>query len=163
MRLCDIEGCGRPHVARGFCQGHYRRWSKTGSPGDTPLRGFRDSCSVEGCDRSHIARGYCTAHYQRWREHGDPGPADIRTGINSYSGAHLQVVREHGLAVTHPCSECGGEAAEWAYDHSDPDELRHPDHGSPYSLDTSRYRPMCRPCHRTFDVHPFTVSSHRPV
>lgn len=29
---CKIEGCDRSHVARGFCQRHYRRWKKHGDP-----------------------------------------------------------------------------------------------------------------------------------
>lgn len=32
-RLCSIEGCGRKHVARGFCQSHYGRFRIYGDPG----------------------------------------------------------------------------------------------------------------------------------
>lgn len=32
MRLCSIEGCGKPLKARGFCDAHWCRWRKHGSP-----------------------------------------------------------------------------------------------------------------------------------
>src|SRR5699024_9789742 len=25
-RVCSAEGCGRPHLARGWCSNHYERW-----------------------------------------------------------------------------------------------------------------------------------------
>lgn len=31
-RRCSIEGCSRPHVARGWCHRHYERWSRNGDP-----------------------------------------------------------------------------------------------------------------------------------
>lgn len=31
MRLCEIEGCGRKHYARGWCTKHYQRWENHGS------------------------------------------------------------------------------------------------------------------------------------
>lgn len=31
-RTCTIEGCERPHKARGWCRLHYRRWTTTGDP-----------------------------------------------------------------------------------------------------------------------------------
>lgn len=29
---CSIEGCGRPHRARGWCHRHYYRWKRQGDP-----------------------------------------------------------------------------------------------------------------------------------
>lgn len=36
--LCKIDGCGKPVVTRGWCEGHYRRWRVHGDPlgGRTP-------------------------------------------------------------------------------------------------------------------------------
>jgi len=30
--VCSVPGCGRPHLARGWCQMHHGRWRKTGDP-----------------------------------------------------------------------------------------------------------------------------------
>ncbi|MGA0604875.1 HNH endonuclease [Phenylobacterium sp. VNQ135] len=31
-RVCSIEGCGKPHKARGWCRQHYERWQDHGDP-----------------------------------------------------------------------------------------------------------------------------------
>lgn len=31
-KTCKIAGCNKPHYSRGWCQMHYRRWTRTGSP-----------------------------------------------------------------------------------------------------------------------------------
>lgn len=31
--LCSVTGCTRPHLAKGFCNTHYRRYQQTGTPG----------------------------------------------------------------------------------------------------------------------------------
>lgn len=31
-RTCELEGCGKPHVARGYCAKHYQRWATHGDP-----------------------------------------------------------------------------------------------------------------------------------
>lgn len=28
--ICSVEGCGKPHLARGWCESHYRRWRRHG-------------------------------------------------------------------------------------------------------------------------------------
>jgi hypothetical protein len=38
QRLCSVEGCGKPHTARGWCVAHYRRWQRNGEPlGSGPM------------------------------------------------------------------------------------------------------------------------------
>lgn len=32
MKVCSIEGCVRPHSAKGFCKMHYLRWHRHGDP-----------------------------------------------------------------------------------------------------------------------------------
>ena len=32
MRVCSVPECGKKHVARGLCSGHYSRWAKYGDP-----------------------------------------------------------------------------------------------------------------------------------
>lgn len=34
-RICTIEGCGKPFLARGWCTSHYMRWRRWGSPTTT--------------------------------------------------------------------------------------------------------------------------------
>lgn len=69
LRLCSISGCGKRHLARGYCRRHYSRWDRHGDPNyEPPVR----LCSVEGCERLHDARGYCSKHLARVRTHGFP-------------------------------------------------------------------------------------------
>lgn len=32
MAICSIEGCNKPHLARGWCEAHYNRWRRNGDP-----------------------------------------------------------------------------------------------------------------------------------
>lgn len=76
------------------------------------------------------------------------------TRVVGYRAAHMRVQAARGHATSYPCvGECGSPAADWAYDNSDPDEVVTTVNGKPrrYSLDSDRYAPMCRPCHRRFD------------
>lgn len=73
--VCTIEGCERPHNARGLCKAHLSRAARNGdtNPG-TPINtkhpGAR--CAVSDCERPHYALGYCTSHHTRVQRHGDP-------------------------------------------------------------------------------------------
>lgn len=71
-----------------------------------------------------------------------------RKHVAGYVAAHERVHSDRGRADTYPCAaiSCGNQAAQWAYDHRDPNELSDPTHG-PYSLDSDRYRPLCHSCH----------------
>jgi hypothetical protein len=35
-KACSIDGCGRPILAWGWCNRHYRRWKRNGDPSDKP-------------------------------------------------------------------------------------------------------------------------------
>ena len=65
---CTVDGCGRPHKARGYCNTHYVQTLR-----GVPLRQLRPArstvryfCTIEGCRRVHKARGYCSSHYIRF-------------------------------------------------------------------------------------------------
>lgn len=32
LRICSIDGCGKPLKARGWCNAHWRRWNRNGDP-----------------------------------------------------------------------------------------------------------------------------------
>lgn len=38
MTTCNIDGCDKPHEARGWCNRHYNRWRKFGDPLGTAYR-----------------------------------------------------------------------------------------------------------------------------
>lgn len=67
----------------------------------------------------------------------------------SYSQAHLRLKKDRGRPDGFACSQCGDRAREWAYMGGDPEELS--EHGRRYSLDQSRYSPLCVSCHRRHD------------
>ena len=50
-RICTIEGCGRPHSARGWCVHHYGKWRRIGDPlhrTPTLLERFRAKVDLAG-------------------------------------------------------------------------------------------------------------------
>jgi hypothetical protein len=74
---CSIEGCNHRHQARGYCNMHYRRVIKTGSPGQAETKRLRGRvCSVDGCERKAEANAMCGMHYARVAKHGAPGPVE---------------------------------------------------------------------------------------
>lgn len=125
------------------------------------------ACAVEGCDKPRkVARGrtnsrFCSMHHARRHRHGDVdvthrlGEKDW-THSPTYRNAHKRIVTKRGRAADHSCVACGQQAAEWAYNHRDPDERIDPARGFPYSSNPDFYDPMCRKCHTAFDdaVHP---------
>lgn len=158
---CAEDGCGRPERYRGWCETHYRRRLRTGGVDRIPVR---EGCAVDGCPRRHFGQGYCRNHLRRLRLYGeanavktrcDSGPASSRwVDKPSYSTAHRRVRRARGYAVDYPCAGCGSQAAEWSYDHEDPQELTHYDRRGVsvgYSADPAHYQPRCRRCHGIYD------------
>jgi len=155
-RKCEVLDCDRKHCAKGLCSLHLQRMERNGTV--DVLERVARTCSLDGCERAYLARDMCEAHYARWRQKGDPGPVEIPekpgwTGDEAgYKTVHKRLKRERGLATDYRCEHCGGKAAEWAYDHADPDERTDPNHqGCPYSLNLDRYVPLCATCHRRFD------------
>lgn len=96
-RTCDVDGCNRPHLARGCCRKHYDRFRKTGELESKPYspkvvrpkvarpkvvlsRAARSEiarskgkyCDIEGCNNTLEARGYCAKHYRQLMYYGDP-------------------------------------------------------------------------------------------
>ena len=169
-RTCSVGGCEARVKSRGWCNSHYERWRLTGDVGaDRPIGHFhpeRDGCSVEGCGRPYLAVGFCALHWKRNDIWGDPNyvtPLGFKVNANAwkgkgvtYAGAHRRLLRYRGLATVYACVRCGGPAHQWSYDHADPDERFGTVGGYviPYSADPDHYRPMCRSCHKRFDLEP---------
>jgi len=72
--ICSIEGCGKPHSAKGYCRNHYRRWKAHGDPfgGRIYAQKEKTICIIPGCGMPSKGRGWCNSHYTRWRRHGTP-------------------------------------------------------------------------------------------
>lgn len=75
-KTCSVEGCNKPHLARGYCNQHYWRWRVYRDPTkkrySTPAEPIL--CSVPKCDRVIDSRGLCSMHYQRFRKRGTTEP-----------------------------------------------------------------------------------------
>lgn len=66
---CAVVGCPHPSKTRGWCAGHYQRWTRKGNPGAADLPA-RSVCSVIGCSNPRFSSGGCSKHYQRLVAHG---------------------------------------------------------------------------------------------
>lgn len=80
-RVCSVDGCERPHNARGYCFGHYERWKKLGHPDiDRPLNTHvaRDASLADRIQR-RIAPGLDPDECWIWR--GALGGKKRRTGV----------------------------------------------------------------------------------
>jgi len=79
---CTMEGCGRPHKARGYCQTHYMQFKRGLAPVG-PIRSRvsvkPDECAEDGCAEPVKAKGLCKAHYQRLLRHGHTMYRDRKT------------------------------------------------------------------------------------
>jgi hypothetical protein len=69
--MCSIVECDKPRFSKGYCQSHYNRFHRTGSPLEKPDTRPK-FCSVEDCHRKVRAKGCCTLHYGRLARNGDP-------------------------------------------------------------------------------------------
>lgn len=69
MKICNIEGCEKKVIARGWCHTHYKRWQVHKNPEFTKLPRGR-VCQIEECNNPHSAKGYCAMHRKRIRAHG---------------------------------------------------------------------------------------------
>lgn len=113
-RTCSVEGCGRPHVARGFCDRHYESWRRSNPNAEIRLRRMTPvPCAVDGCTRMASAREMCHKHYSRWLRHdSDPNivPMAKRTAdrqAREMVEAWRRIIR-HGEILRYVCPTCGG-------------------------------------------------------
>lgn len=65
-KTCSVEGCDRPHYAKGFCTMHHKRFWRYGDPNYKKKRKGKWEgavCSVDGCDNPVKNKGLCNRHY----------------------------------------------------------------------------------------------------
>lgn len=69
---CQIDGCTRPHKARGLCQTHYAQRLRGAdfSPIRSRVREKPPKCVEDGCVEPVKSKGLCKTHYQRLLRHG---------------------------------------------------------------------------------------------
>ena len=165
--MCLTDKCDGPHWARGYCRRCYKRIRYRGlNPNirkPSAVKGRK--CSIEGCDnpRKYAETGWCQMHYHRHWRHGDvhsvqkAGFQGFETDKLSYRAAHARVTALWGKARSYPCVACARPAREWAYDGTDPAELRGTirvrgeEYPVSYSVCPEFYMPMCLGCHRKMD------------
>lgn len=73
-----------------------------------------------------------------------------------YSGVHAALRRTRGKASEYWCDSCDKRATQWAYIYDEHDEHHRQEDGRTFSLDLSRYLPMCHACHRAYDARRIT-------
>ena len=124
QRLCDIDGCGRPHVAKGLCRMHYERMKRTGDPGAAELRKpgsprtQSEFCVVDGCGRQSLRRSMCGAHYRRFMLHGDPGGSAIgRTSNGWVTPDGYRMIQIDGRQVSEHRYVMSNHLGRLLYDH----------------------------------------------
>lgn len=63
--VCQIQGCGKKVLARGWCSMHYSRIQRYGDPDANSRQKRGEACQFQGCGRAVRAQGLCTGHYQQ--------------------------------------------------------------------------------------------------
>lgn len=118
-RGCEVDGCERPHKARGLCQSHYSM-ARTSGKIDTEKQHENKGkeCLWGECKETAHAKGMCNAHYHRhlrgqdmdkpmlersflgdwgrWRKNGNGYMQRSRTvnGIQYHQSQHRTVMSE---------------------------------------------------------------------
>lgn len=170
-RQCAVDGCTRPRYRRSrLCGPCAARKQRYGDPRARPapkiavdLTGSRHgTLTVDHYDRERQA-WFCRCDCGRTRyvatgtlnlshRHTCGHRAAHRADTATYAAAHERLRRGRGRADSYRCAApgCSNRAAEWAYDHADPEPLTDP-RGHAYSLDAAHYRALCHGCHKRFD------------
>jgi hypothetical protein len=171
-RPCSLPDCERPcQQGWKYCGSHYMKWYRHGDPYYlAPKRYGPDLTGRRVGALVVLGRIDGSARWQCQCDCGNESvllTGDINRGkvitcgdrtkhahpraqlVVSYAGAHDRV-------KLHNCVECGAQAADWSYNHDDPDELHEwLNWATPievaYSLSPEHYAARCKQCHRRFD------------
>lgn len=152
--VCAIDGCDKPRSSREWCAMHYARWQKHRDPLMGALKPAATMCSVDECGKKPKNHGLCGFHWGRLERYGDPladrpeRPKLPNSEVN-YFNMHTRLRKARGSATAHQCVRCDQPAAQWAYIHGE----------DPSDFDS--YAPMCRSCHKKYDMTPETREANR--
>src|ERR1700758_3894533 len=124
---CNFDGCDRPRGGiGGYCGTHAGQIRARGAVSEIESRTKQpERCIFEGCVGRPLAHGYCSAHLRQKRVHDRMVPI-VRPSLFdecTYTAAHHRCRQLWGKVQQYPCVSCGQEAADWAYDGTDPTEL----------------------------------------
>lgn len=75
MNLCSVADCAVPVYARGYCNRHYRRVKRNGSPNLVGSGGGQ--CAAGGCGEAVYSARLCQLHYQRLTRTGRLEPVSL--------------------------------------------------------------------------------------
>lgn len=67
IKRCSYPGCAEIHCAKGYCQKHYNRWVRNGTP-----KGWQPTIPECHPDRPHRAKGMCGPCYFLAYRGGEP-------------------------------------------------------------------------------------------
>jgi hypothetical protein len=79
-KRCSVPGCQRKHKAKGLCNKHYIRQTRTGAW--VKPKKDKKKCSEEGCGADAVAKGLCNKHYKRLKKNGET--AETRRYLKGY-------------------------------------------------------------------------------
>lgn len=164
---CAVEDCGKGIRSRGHCYAHYMKlwrygdaeYQRTWDRADLSGQRFGALVAIrtEGiywickCDCGKEAKALVGDLNRRSKSSCGDRSAHRREALVGYGAMHCRLRTDRGRAADYLCIDCGEWAAQWSYDHADPDGLM--DGSLPYSLKSSHYDPRCVPCHKLFDLN----------
>lgn len=91
---CTVKDCKFPHLAKGFCRGHYALHRRGKDVNVTVTeRSPRKPCKE--CPGVAIARGLCSAHYQKWKMENNGKTCRIKDCGRSLSGGAKELCISH--------------------------------------------------------------------
>ena len=66
-KFCEFPDCGKPHLSKGWCSGHYDQWRKGKEMRTLRHRGSPppETCTFPGCDRRGYAKEVCSSHWHQ--------------------------------------------------------------------------------------------------
>ncbi len=97
--FCSVDGCSKPCHGLGYCNMHYRRFKRNGSPTLQSKKG-PTACIVPGCKKLAHAKGLCEKHFWRMKRSGSLQPTQ-----RDKSGVAAMNPREY-RAWTHLKGRC---------------------------------------------------------